>query len=140
MEYDLYYYIGDNEKKNRLKTMFGFYIAVHFGPSIYTEWEVSTCVAFTIQYFHRWTTEGLSTQKKKGGGKSSWKNIHSEQVLINLFCHQVQIRQSFYFEICQAFNKQPVAFLLSSSHLPLHCSIASFLLLYTSDVAKLGHW
>ena len=140
MEYDLYCYIGDNEKKNRLKTMFEFYIAVHFGPSIYTECEVSTCVAFTIQYFHRWTTEGLSTQKKKRGGEEFLKKYSLRTGFDKPFLPPSTDQTSFYFEICQAFNKQPVAFLLSSSHLPLHCSIASFLLLYTSDVAKLGHW
>lgn len=55
MGYDLHCYIGD-EKKNRLKMIFGLAYIMKSA--------VSTSVAFTIQYFDKWT-EGLPTKKKK---------------------------------------------------------------------------
>lgn len=56
MEYDLHCYIDDNEKKNRLKIIFGLAYVM--------KGAVSTSVAFTIQYFDKWT-EGLPALKKK---------------------------------------------------------------------------
>lgn len=77
MGYDLHCYIGDNEKKNRLKIISGLAYVM--------KGAVSTSVAFTIEYFDKWT-EGLPTKKK-----SSWKIIHLKSFL-NLLCHKAQTR------------------------------------------------
>ena len=37
------------KKKNRIRIIFGFYIAIHFWSSIYNS-TVSTCIAFIIEY------------------------------------------------------------------------------------------
>ena len=50
--------------RKRIKIVFDFYIATHFGSSIYYA-TVSTSIAFIIEYIGKWATEKSTNLKRK---------------------------------------------------------------------------